>query len=145
MHIPIIGNGDIDSAEKAAAAFERYDIDGIMIGRATYGRPWIFKEIRHFLKTGEQLKQPSVHERVELAKLHFAKSLEFKGDKVGVLEMRRHFSCYFKGLPDFKPTRLKLVTLNDPAEIVATLDYVAERWGDFDTSEIVPQPLSHDV
>jgi len=145
MHIPIIGNGDIDSAEKAAAAFERYGIDGIMIGRATYGRPWIFKEIRHFLKTGEQLKQPSVHERVELAKLHFAKSLEFKGDKVGVLEMRRHFSCYFKGLPDFKPTRLKLVTLNDPAEIVATLDYVAERWGDFDTSEIVPQPLSHDV
>ena len=86
-----------------------------------------------------------MHERVELAKLHFAKSLEFKGDKVGVLEMRRHFSCYFKGLPDFKPTRLKLVTLNDPAEIVATLDYVAERWGDFDTSEIVPQPLSHDV
>ena len=145
MHIPIIGNGDIDSAEKAAAAFERYGIDGIMIGRATYGRPWIFREIRHFLQTGELLKQPSVRERVELAKLHFAKSLEFKGDKVGVLEMRRHFSCYFKGLPDFKPTRLKLVTLNDPAEIVATLDYVAERWGDFDTSEIVPQPLSHDV
>lgn len=145
MHIPIIGNGDIDSAEKAAAAFERYGVDGIMIGRATYGRPWIFREIRHFLQTGELLKQPSVRERVELAKLHFAKSLEFKGDKVGVLEMRRHFSCYFKGLPDFKPTRLKLVTLNDPAEIVATLDYVADRWGDFDTSEIVPQPLSHDV
>ena len=91
------------------------------------------------------MPQPSVRERVELAKLHLAKSLEFKGEKVGVLEMRRHLSCYFKGLPDFKPTRLKLVTLNDPAEIVATLDYVAERWGDFDTSEIVPQPLSHDV
>ena len=145
VSVPVIGNGDVDSPEKAKALLDETGCDGIMIGRATYGRPWIFKEIRHFLKTGEQLKQPSVHERVELAKLHFAKSLEFKGDKVGVLEMRRHFSCYFKGLPDFKPTRLKLVTLNDPAEIVATLDYVAERWGDFDTSEIVPQPLSHDV
>jgi len=145
MHIPIIGNGDIDSPQKAAEAFARYGVDGVMIGRATYGRPWIFAEIRHYLQTGELLPQPSVSERVELAKLHLAKSIEFKGEKAGVLEMRRHLSCYFKGLPDFKSTRLKLVTLFDPAEICATLDYVAEHWGDFDTSEIVPQPLSHDV
>ena len=116
-----------------------------MIGRATYGRPWIFTEIRHYLTTGRLMPQPSVRERVELAKLHLDKSLEFKGEKGGVLEMRRHLSCYFKGLPDFKATRLKLVTLFDPDEIRATLDYVAETWGDFDASEIVPQPLSHNV
>ena len=132
MHIPIIGNGDINSPQKAAEAFERYGVDGVMIGRATYGHPWIFREIRHYLETGEILPQMSVIDRVELAKRHLAKSLEIKGDKVGVLEMRRHLACYFKGLPDFKETRLKLVTLNDPQEIYNTLDYVAERWGGFD-------------
>ena len=132
MHIPIIGNGDINSPQKAAEAFERYGVDGVMIGRATYGHPWIFREIRHYLQTGEILPQMSVTDRVELAKRHLAKSLEIKGDKVGVLEMRRHLACYFKGLPDFKETRLKLVTLNDPQEIYNTLDYVAERWGGFD-------------
>ena len=132
MHIPIIGNGDINSPQKAAEAFDRYGVDGIMIGRATYGHPWIFKEIRHYLQTGELLPQMSVCDRVELAKRHLAKSLEFKGDRVGILEMRRHLSCYFKGLPDFKETRLKLVTLNDPQELYATLDYIADRWGDAD-------------
>ena len=130
MHIPIIGNGDINSPQKAAEAFDRYGVDGIMIGRATYGHPWIFKEIRHYLQTGELLPQMSVCDRVELAKRHLAKSLEFKGDRVGILEMRRHLSCYFKGLPDFKETRLKLVTLNDPQELYTTLDYIADRWGD---------------
>ena len=132
MHIPIIGNGDINSPQKAAEAFDRYGVDGIMIGRATYGHPWIFKEIKHYLQTGELLPQMSVCDRVELAKRHLAKSLEFKGDRVGILEMRRHLSCYFKGLPDFKETRLKLVTLNDPQELYATLDYIADRWGDAD-------------
>jgi len=129
MHIPIIGNGDITSPQKAADAFDRYGVDGIMIGRATYGHPWIFKEIRHYLDTGEILPQMSVTDRVALAKRHLAKSLEIKGDRVGILEMRRHLSCYFKGLPDFKETRLKLVTLNDPEELYGTLDYIAERWG----------------
>ena len=129
MHIPIIGNGDITSPQKAADAFDRYGVDGIMIGRATYGHPWIFKEIRHYLDTGEILPQMSVKDRVALAKRHLAKSLEIKGDRVGILEMRRHLSCYFKGLPDFKETRLKLVTLNDPEELYGTLDYIAERWG----------------
>lgn len=130
MHIPIIGNGDITTPEKAKAAFDRYGVDGIMIGRATYGHPWIFREIRHYLNTGELLPQMSVADRVGLAKRHLAKSLEFKGDRVGILEMRRHLSCYFKGLPDFKETRLKLVTLNDPQELYSLLGYIAERWGD---------------
>lgn len=132
MHIPIIGNGDIDSPAKAKEMFDRYGVDGIMIGRATYGRPWIFKEVKHYLSTGEILEQPSVLERVEIAKEHFRKSLEVKGDRVGVFEIRRHFSSYFKGLPDFKDTRYKLVTANEPEEIFQLLDYVAERWGNFD-------------
>lgn len=130
MHIPIIGNGDIDSPEKAAQAFDRYGVDGIMIGRATFGHPWLFREIKHYLTTGEIPPPMSVTEKVELAKMHLAKSIEVKGDRVGVLEMRRHLSCYFKGLPDFKETRLKLVTLNDVDELFRTLDYVGERWGE---------------
>ena len=128
MKIPIIGNGDITCAEEARLAFDRYGVDGIMIGRATFGRPWIFREIKYFLRHGEPMPPLSLMEKVELAKKHFAKSLEIKGERVGVLEMRRHFSCYFKGLPDFKETRLKLVTCNDPQEIVKLLDYIGERW-----------------
>ena len=145
IKIPIIGNGDIDSPQKAAEAFERYGVDGVMIGRATYGRPWIFREVRHYLDTGEVLPQPSVIERVEIAKRHLAKSVEMKGERVGVFEMRRHLSNYFKGLPDFKSTRLKLVTLTDVAEINAVLDYVAEKWGGCDVSGAVPPPLSHEI
>jgi nifR3 family TIM-barrel protein len=129
IHIPIIGNGDIDSPEKAAAAFTQYNVDGVMIGRASYGRPWIFRDIKHFLRTGELLPQPTVAERVEIARRHLLLSIEVKGDFVGVLEMRRHLSCYFRGLPDFKETRLKLVTLTDISELLRTLDYVGERWG----------------
>lgn len=145
IKIPVIGNGDIDSAEKAAQAFDRYGVDGVMIGRATYGRPWIFREVKHYLETGETLPQPSVAERVNIAKRHLAKSIEIKGEKVGVLEMRRHLSNYFKGLPDFKQTRMKLVTLNDIPELFATLDHVAEKWGGHDLSQAVPPPLSHEI
>lgn len=145
IKIPIIGNGDIDSPEKAAAAFNDYGVDGVMIGRATYGRPWIFREIRHYLSTGELLAQPSVLERVEIAKQHLLKSVEIKGDKVGILEMRRHLSNYFKGLPNFKQTRLQLVTLGDVEEINATLDFIAKEWGGYDLSAVVPPPLSHDI
>lgn len=141
IKIPIIGNGDIDSAIVAKEKFDRYGVDGIMIGRATYGRPWIFKEIKHYLQTGEIMPQPSVSERVELAKRHFAKSIEIKGPKVGMLEMRRHFSTYFKGLSHFKETRMKLVTLTDLEEINATLDFVAERWGNEDMSTILPENI----
>ena len=145
MKIPVIGNGDIDSPQRAAEAFDRYGVDGVMIGRATYGRPWIFREIRHYLDTDELLPQPSVCERVEIAKRHLAKSVEVKGERVGVLEMRRHLSNYFKGLPDFKPTRLLLVTLTDVNEINATLDYIAQEWGGADLSGAVPPPLSHGI
>lgn len=145
MKIPVIGNGDIDSPQRAAEAFDRYGVDGVMIGRATYGGPWIFREIRHYLDTGELLPQPSVCERVEIAKRHLAKSVEVKGERVGVLEMRRHLSNYFKGLPDFKPTRLQLVTLTDVDEINATLDYIAQEWGGADLSGAVPPPLSHGI
>ena len=145
MKIPVIGNGDIDSPQRAAEAFDRYGVDGVMIGRATYGRPWIFREIRHYLDTDELLPQPSVCERVEIAKRHLAKSVEVKGERVGVLEMRRHLSNYFKGLPDFKPTRLQLVTLTDVNEINATLAYIAQEWGGADLSEAVPPPLSHGI
>ncbi len=143
--IPIIGNGDVDSGPKAKEMFDRYGVDGVMIGRATYGRPWIFREVKHFIATGEVMPQPSVAERVAIAKEHLAKSLEIKGERVGILEMRRHLSNYFKGLPDFKSTRLKLVTLNDPAELYGVLDSIAVRWGDFDMSAAVPPSLSHDI
>ena len=145
IRIPIIGNGDVDSGPLAAAMFDRYGVDGVMIGRATYGRPWIFREVRHYLTTGEVLPQPTVVERVEIAKRHLRKSVEIKGEYVGVLEMRRHLSNYFKGLPDFKQTRLQLVTLTDIPALMATLDSIAERWGDFDTSQVVPAPLSHEL
>ena len=129
MHIPIIGNGDINTAAKAKEAFDRYGVDGIMVGRASFGHPWIFTEIRHLLDTGEELPPMNVKDRVRLAKRHFQLSLDLKGPVTGVYEMRRHLSCYFKGLRDFKETRIKLVTSKDPEEIMRTLDYVAQRWG----------------
>ena len=129
IHIPIIGNGDINSAAKAKEMFDRYGVDGIMVGRASFGHPWIFTEIRHLLDTGEELPPMPVKDRVALAKRHFQLSLDLKGPFTGVYEMRRHLSCYFKGLRDFKETRIKLVTSKDPEEIFATLDYVAQRWG----------------
>jgi len=129
MVIPIIGNGDINSPESAKAAFDRYGVDGVMIGRATYGRPYLFREIKHFLQTGTLLPPPTVRELVALAQKHFAKSVEIKGARVGVLEMRRHLSGYFKGLPNFKEMRLALVTENDPLRVSQLLDEVGERWG----------------
>lgn len=141
INIPIIGNGDIDSPVKAGQMFDRYGVDAIMIGRATYGRPWIFREVKHFLATGEVLPQPSIIERVEIAKRHFARSLEVKGSKVGVLEMRRHLSSYFKGIPDFKDTRIKLVTLTEVDEIYRTLDFIKQNWGDFDSSTTIPDNI----
>ena len=130
MHIPIIGNGDINSPEKAREAFDRYGVDGIMIGRASFGHPWIFREIRHYLDTGELLPPMSVRERVDLAKWHLSLSTALKGPVIGVLEMRRHLSCYFKGLPDFKETRMRLVTEPSADALAMILDEIAVRWGD---------------
>lgn len=128
MHIPIIGNGDITDAVQAREAFDRYGVDAIMIGRATFGHPWIFREIRHYLQTGELMPELSVRERVELARRHMTLSLEEKGEPRGVYEMRRHLSCYFKGLPDFKETRMKMVTTLDVEELYGILDYICERY-----------------
>ncbi len=141
IRIPIIGNGDIDTPQKAREAFDRYGVDAIMVGRATYGRPWIFRQIRHYLDTGELLPQPSVLERVALATHHLERSIAVKGPRVGIFEMRRHLSSYFKGLPSFKETRLRLVTTDDPDELYALLDEIAERWGDVDFSGQVPDNI----
>ncbi len=135
IHIPIIGNGDVTSPEIAKNMFETYGVDGIMIGRPTVGRPWIFKEIRHFLDTGNLLQPLSLKEKVELAKLHFTKSIEFKGEPRGVYEMRRHFSNYFKGLPNFKGIRIKLLTTIDPKEIFSILDLINEKYLNFEMNE----------
>lgn len=130
MHIPIIGNGDINSARKAKEAFDRFGVDGIMVGRASFGHPWIFREIKHCLETGEELPPMSVRDRVALAKWHLSLSVGLKGPVTGVLEMRRHLSCYFKGLPDFKETRVRLVTEPSAVELDKLLDFVGEKWGD---------------
>jgi len=128
MKIPVIGNGDIVSPESAREAFDRFGIDGIMIGRATIGRPWIFREIRNYLDTGIHMKPLSIPEKVELAKLHLSKSIESKGEPRGVYEMRRHFIHYFKGLPDFKEIKAKLVTTLDTGEINSLLDFIERKY-----------------
>jgi tRNA-dihydrouridine synthase B len=129
MNIPIIGNGDIVSPEDAKVVFDKYGVDGIMIGRGTIGKPWIFRDIKHYLKTGEQAIPLTVAEKVELAKMHFRKSVEVKGERVGVYEMRRHFSNYFKGLENFKETRLRLLTENEPEIVLSILDEIKYKWG----------------
>ena len=129
MKIPVVGNGDISSPLQAKEAFERFGVDGLMIGRAVFGRPWLFREIKHYLKTGELLPEPTVVEKVDIAKRHLLKSIEVKGERVGVLEMRRHLSSYFKALPNFKEMRLKIVTENDCQTLLKLLDQIGERYG----------------
>lgn len=129
MHIPIFGNGDIDSPEKALEYRNKYGIDGIMIGRAAIGYPWIFNEIKHYFATGELLPSPTIADRVEAAKNHLLWSVEWKGERQGVVEMRRHYANYFKGIPNFKEHRHKLVTLDASEEVVKALDNVLEVLG----------------
>ena len=135
MKIPIIGNGDVDGPVRAGEMFDKYGVDGIMIGRATVGRPWIFRDIRHYLNTGEILQEPSVNEKADLALLHLDKSLEFKEGKRAIFEMRRHLSNYFKGLPHLKDTRLKLLTAVEVDDIRNTIEEIREKWGDFRTED----------
>jgi len=129
MKIPIIGNGDVNGPEVAKTMFDRYGVDGIMIGRATFGRPWIFREIRHYLDTGEILPGPTIDEKADLALLHLDKSLEHKEGKAAILEMRRHLSNYFRGLPNFKETRLRLLTSLEIDEIKGIIEEIREKWG----------------
>ena len=128
IHIPIFGNGDIDNPEKALEYKNRYGVDGVMIGRAAIGYPWIFREVKHFLKTGQHLPPPTFEERLLVCRTHFEKSVAWKGDKVGVFEMRRHYAQYFRGLPDFKPWRTLLVNAGTPDEVYDLLDALNENY-----------------
>ena len=136
IHIPIFGNGDIDSGPKALEYKNKYGVDGIMIGRASIGNPWIFREIKHFLATGEELPPPTIHERVDAAKEHLTRSLDWKGERVGVVEMRRHYTNYFRGYPHIKPFRATLVTSYEPNELYDTLETIRERYADYMHSEV---------
>lgn len=128
IHIPIFGNGDVDSPEKALENKNRFGVDGIMIGRASIGNPWIFREIKHYLKTGEHLAAPTMDERIEACRTHFEKSLEWKGPRAGVFEMRRHYSNYFKGLDHFKSFRTALVTSDTAEEVFEVLDQISAHY-----------------
>lgn len=126
MHIPVFGNGDIDSPEKVVEYKNRYGVDGVMIGRGAIGAPWFFNEVKHFLKTGEHLPAPTLASRLNVTRQHLDFSIRWKGDKLGIFEMRRHYTNYFKGIPDFKPFRMKLVDAPNIEEIQKILDEVEE-------------------
>lgn len=128
IHIPIFGNGDIDSPEKAYEYRNKYGVDGIMIGRASIGYPWIFREIKHFFRTGQSLPPPTIEERVNAVKDHLIFAIKWKGERLGILETRKHYPSYFRGLPNIKPFRMRLVTAEDPAEIFATLDEILAQY-----------------
>ena len=132
--IPIFGNGDIDSPEKAKRDKETYGVDGIMIGRATIGNPWIFNEIKQYIETGLKLEPPTISERVDVCKRHFEFGIKWKGDVLGIVEMRRHYSNYFKGISHFKDYRTRLVSTMDQNEIIAILDEVAEKFSAYEFS-----------
>jgi nifR3 family TIM-barrel protein len=134
IRIPIFGNGDIDSPEKALEFKNRYGVDGIMIGRAAIGYPWIFNEIKHFMSTGEHLAPPSIQQRVEVIRQHLHQSISWKGMKAGINEMKRHYTNYLKGLPNIKEFRLKLVTLHDINEVERVLDEISNYYEGFEFS-----------
>ena len=143
IEIPVIGNGDIDGPENAKSAFENYNVDGIMIGRASVGKPWLFSAIKSYLQTGKIPDEPSISEKVEIARKHLLKSIEWKGHPKGIYEMRRHLSNYFKGLPHFKEIRKKLVTSLDQQEILETLDLIEHRYRCFDSTELKSDSFFH--
>ena len=130
MTIPIFGNGDVDSPEKALEYRNRYDVDGMMIGRAAIGYPWIFREIKHFFNTGELIAPPSVSERVEAVRKHLHRAIEWKGEKLGLWETRQHYTNYFRGLPNIKPFRMRLVTLNDAPSVFQVLDEIEAHYSE---------------
>lgn len=136
IHIPIFGNGDVDSPEKAIEMKNRYGVDGVMIGRASIGYPWIFQEIKHFMKTGEVLAPPTIEQRVEVCRTHLTKSIEWKGPRLGIFEMRRHYANYFKGLDNFKDYRMQMVTAPTEADVNFILDQVLGNY-----SNLIAQSL----
>jgi len=130
MNIPVFGNGDVNSPEKAKEMKDKYEVDGVMIGRAAIGYPWIFDEIKHFLATSEKLPPPTIQQRVKAASRHLEMALEWKGERQGLLETRRHYTNYFKGLPDFKPYRTTMVTSESSEEVFETLNEVLRTYAD---------------
>jgi len=132
VHIPIFGNGDINTPQKALEYKDKYGVDGIMIGRASIGNPWIFNEIKTYLKTGVMIDPPSLEQRIKAVKKHLQKSIEWKGEKLGVLEMRRHYTNYFRGLPGVKQFRAQLVTESAPSLLLEVLDSIGDYYSNFE-------------
>jgi len=132
MHIPVFGNGDVDTPEKAMEMRDKYGLDGAMIGRASIGYPWFFKEVKHYFETGQHCAPPNMADRVEAARRHLQMAIDWKGEKLGVFETRRHYTNYFKGIPDFKQHRMKMVTSDDSAAVFAAFDAVMNKFGDFE-------------
>lgn len=128
MHIPVFGNGDVDSPERAVEMRDQYGLDGAMIGRATIGNPWFFKQVKHYIATGTHLPSITLEERVDAARRHLQMAIDWKGEKLGVFETRRHYTNYFKGIPDFKPYRTKMVTSDDSKDVFNTFDEVLETF-----------------
>jgi nifR3 family TIM-barrel protein len=127
IHIPIFGNGDVNTPQRAKIMRDDYGLDGAMIGRASIGNPWFFKEVKHFLKTGKVLPKPSIYERARVAKKHLETATQWNGDIIGLLETRRHYAGYFKGIPDFKLFRMKLVTASTKEEVFLILEDIVNR------------------
>ena len=130
MYIPVFGNGDLDSPERVVEMRDQYGLDGGMIGRASIGYPWFFKEVKHFVQSGNKLAPPSIQERVAMAKRHLEMAIAWKGEKLGVFETRRHYTNYFKGIPDFKPYRIKMVTSDTPEGVFEALEEVTHLFAD---------------
>jgi len=129
MTIPVFGNGDIDSPEKAIEMRDKYGVDGVMIGRASIGYPWIFNEIKHFMATGQHLAAPSLEDRVQAARRHLELAIQWKGEGLAITETRRHYANYFRDFPNFKDYRMTLVTSNEVDELMATFDKIVEEYG----------------
>lgn len=128
IHIPVFGNGDIDSPQKAVEYKNRYGVDGVMIGRASIGAPWFFRQVKHYILTGEILPEPPVSERVEVARRHLQMAVEWKGERTGIMETRMHYATYFRGIPDFKGYRIRLVTSESVMELMDTFGEIVERY-----------------
>lgn len=136
MHIPVFGNGDVNTPEAAIKMRDEFGLDGAMIGRASIGYPWFFREVKHFMQTGKHLDPPTMQERVEAARRHLSMSIDWKGEKLAVYETRRHYTNYFKGIPNFKPLRMSLVSAETSDEVFETLEKAGKEFADFDFSTI---------
>ena len=136
MHIPVFGNGDVNTPEAAIKMRDEFGLDGAMIGRASIGYPWFFREVKHFMQTGKHLNPPTMQERVDAARRHLSMSIDWKGEKLAVYETRRHYTNYFKGIPNFKPLRMSLVSAETSDEVFETLEKAGKEFADFDFSTI---------